>query len=235
MPARTYMGVDPRRDHSFRVPRPDLSAALGTPNACTGCHRDRSPEWAAERITAWGGPPRQGAPDFARALDAARRGLPDAGPALIALAADQSQPGIARATALSHFPEFSTPAMAAPLEGALRDRRRPGPSGRAPGRRRPAAAIGGDRWRRPLLRDPVKAVRLAAAQALAGAPLAQEQRAELDRVVWELVQSELVNADRPESHLNLANLYAPPRPADRRGVRAPDRALARSARSSRRS
>lgn len=42
MPHRTYMDVDPRRDHSLRVPRPDLSVKLGTPNACSGCHvRDR--------------------------------------------------------------------------------------------------------------------------------------------------------------------------------------------------
>ena len=54
MPARTYMVVDPRRDHSFRVPRPDLSAALGTPNACTGCHRDRAPQWAADRVEGLG-------------------------------------------------------------------------------------------------------------------------------------------------------------------------------------
>ena len=38
MPATTYMDVDARRDHSFRVPRPDLSLSLNTPNACTGCH-----------------------------------------------------------------------------------------------------------------------------------------------------------------------------------------------------
>jgi tetratricopeptide (TPR) repeat protein len=38
MPERTYMDVDPRRDHSLRVPRPDLSVALGTPNACSQCH-----------------------------------------------------------------------------------------------------------------------------------------------------------------------------------------------------
>lgn len=38
MPHRTYMDVDKRRDHSLRVPRPDLSVALGTPNACSGCH-----------------------------------------------------------------------------------------------------------------------------------------------------------------------------------------------------
>jgi len=38
MPTTHYMVVDPRRDHSFRVPRPDLSVKIGTPNACTGCH-----------------------------------------------------------------------------------------------------------------------------------------------------------------------------------------------------
>lgn len=38
MPETTYMEVDPRRDHSLRVPRPDLSVKLGTPNACTRCH-----------------------------------------------------------------------------------------------------------------------------------------------------------------------------------------------------
>jgi tetratricopeptide (TPR) repeat protein len=38
MPERHYMVVDPRRDHNIRVPRPDLSVKLGTPNACTKCH-----------------------------------------------------------------------------------------------------------------------------------------------------------------------------------------------------
>lgn len=42
MPSTTYMAVDARRDHSFRIPRPDLSTDLGTPNACTGCHLDKN-------------------------------------------------------------------------------------------------------------------------------------------------------------------------------------------------
>ena len=105
MPARTYMVVDPRRDHSFRVPRPDLSVALGTPNACTGCHANRTASWAAGRVAGWGGAAR-GTADFARTLEVARRGLPVAGPALAALATDRTQPGIVRATALTHLPEF---------------------------------------------------------------------------------------------------------------------------------
>ncbi len=38
MPASVYMDVDSRRDHSLRIPRPDLSVEIGTPNACTQCH-----------------------------------------------------------------------------------------------------------------------------------------------------------------------------------------------------
>ncbi len=42
MPETIYMEVDPRRDHSLRAPRPDLSVMFGTPNACTGCHLNPS-------------------------------------------------------------------------------------------------------------------------------------------------------------------------------------------------
>src|SRR5262245_27469907 len=50
MPVRTYMVVDQRHDHSFRIPRPDLSIRYGTPNACNDCHVDKSPAWAAAAI-----------------------------------------------------------------------------------------------------------------------------------------------------------------------------------------
>ena len=53
MPTRTYMVVDARRDHSFRVPRPDLSKAIDTPNACTQCHTDRAADWAAQKVAEW--------------------------------------------------------------------------------------------------------------------------------------------------------------------------------------
>jgi predicted CXXCH cytochrome family protein len=214
MPARTYMVVDPRRDHSFRVPRPDLSVTLGTPNACTGCHRDRPPQWAADRVAAWGGPHREAG--FAAALDAARRGRPEAAPALTALATDPGQPAISRATALAHFPEFWTAAMAKAVESALGDGDAlvrmvalQAAGALPPERRAPLAA--------PLLRDPIRAVRLAAVQTLAGGhtALADGPRADFECGVSELVQSELVNADRPEAHLNLANLYGRlGRPAD---------------------
>ena len=56
MPTTTYMVIDPRHDHSLRIPRPDLSVTLGTPNACTSCHTQRDARWAAAQVTAWYGP-----------------------------------------------------------------------------------------------------------------------------------------------------------------------------------
>ena len=53
MPPTTYMEVDPRHDHSLRVPRPDLSVRIGTPNACSGCHLEES-GLSAERRAALG-------------------------------------------------------------------------------------------------------------------------------------------------------------------------------------
>jgi hypothetical protein len=60
MPQTTYMAVDPRRDHSMRVPRPDLSVQLSTPNSCTGCHvRDQKLPGDVRRV----GPASAGPPD----------------------------------------------------------------------------------------------------------------------------------------------------------------------------
>jgi len=50
MTGKNYMGNDFRRDHSFRIPRPDQSEKHDTPNACTNCHRDKTNEWAANVI-----------------------------------------------------------------------------------------------------------------------------------------------------------------------------------------
>ena len=121
MPARTYMVVDRRRDHSFRVPRPDLSAALDTPNTCTDCHRDRTPAWAAEAIRGWAGSPHPPAFRYAEALAAGRRQQNGAGAALTAVVADDGLPAIVRATALTLLAPFLDPGSAPLVERALRD------------------------------------------------------------------------------------------------------------------
>lgn len=58
MPTNRYMGVDDRRDHSFKIPRPDLSSTFNTPNACIGCHKDKPNEWAKTNLEKWHGKPK---------------------------------------------------------------------------------------------------------------------------------------------------------------------------------
>ena len=103
MPARTYMVVDRRHDHSFRIPRPDLSVKLNTPNACNDCHSDKSTEWTAAAIERWHGPSRKGFQNYAAGLHAAWTGRADAATLLAGIAADPQAPGIARASALTEL------------------------------------------------------------------------------------------------------------------------------------
>ena len=94
MPARTYMVVDRRHDHSFRVPRPDVSARLGTPNACNDCHTDKTAEWAATAVERWHGPSRKGLQNYAEAFHAAWNGRSDAAALLGVIAGNRSVPAV---------------------------------------------------------------------------------------------------------------------------------------------
>jgi tetratricopeptide (TPR) repeat protein len=206
MPEKIYMVVDPRRDHSFRIPRPDLSVELGTPNACTGCHDDRPAAWAAKALEG-----RDGAkqPHYAQALHAGRGRLPGAARLLEQLAGDAAWPGIVRATALSMMRDGAGPGSVAVIERGLVD---DDPLVRI------AAAqaaeifepVARPRLLLPLLDDPVRTVRAEAARALAPAragSLTARQRARLDAVLDEYRAMQHVNRDRAEAHLNLGLLH----------------------------
>jgi tetratricopeptide (TPR) repeat protein len=166
MPIRTYMVVDPRHDHGFRRPDPLQSAAVGSPDVCTGCHAKRDAGWAAAAIAKWRRPGARAAPDFARALQAARSRSAAAPHELHRVVADASQPGIVRATALTGLQPWTSPATRPALRAALAD---PDPLVRAAGAELlnalpPAvrAAEGA-----AALRDPVRSVRFAALSAIA--------------------------------------------------------------------
>ena len=209
MPAKTYMGVDQRRDHSFRVPRPDLSARIGVPNTCTQCHADKPAEWAAQAVAGWSPGGRQTTGHYGIALHAARTGAADAEALLDGLIGDADSPAIARATALRSLPPFLTPASEAAILAAARDPeplvREAVPATMANGALSQSvmAAVAN------LLSDPVRAVRIQAASALAGVnprALSPAQREALQAATKELVEAELTDADRAESHMNLGNL-----------------------------
>src|SRR6185369_15049074 len=106
MPTTTYMVVDPRRDHSLRVPRPGLSVTLGTPNACNNCHRANDAKWAAGAIERWYGHQPKGFQNFAETFADAEAGALNAGASLAQLAGDPAQPAIARATALEDLTRY---------------------------------------------------------------------------------------------------------------------------------
>ena len=106
MPGKFYMVNDFRRDHSFRIPRPDMSVQYDTPNACNQCHDDKNAEWAADAVNTWYGPRRR--PHFSPALAAAQTGNLYALPSLINMVGDTSVPAIAQATALNVLSEVRT-------------------------------------------------------------------------------------------------------------------------------
>ena len=209
MPARTYMVKDVRRDHSFRIPRPDFSIAYGTPNACSQCHSDRPARWAEDAVATWYGADRKRESHFVEALDAGRRGLPDAEKLLTSLITDSSKPAIARATALSLVPQYLTPASFHAVQASLGDSdalvRIAALRALAPLPERERIPLA-----EPLLRDSIRAVRIEAARLLAGsAPelFQPAQKAALDSAVAERIASEMASAERPESHMNLGLLY----------------------------
>lgn len=172
MPATTYMEVDPRRDHSFQVPRPELSAATGTPNACNTCHQDRSIAWSIEALSDWGIGSSDTDSHPAVVLRRGRMGDMRVAPDLRAIAMDDDTAPIRRATAaaeLGRFPGQRLPESAASLlasdDALLRL-----------GAVRAVAFLPWPQRLRllePHLRDPVLAVRMEIARVLADVPVAQ--------------------------------------------------------------
>lgn len=209
MRAETYMIVDPRRDHSFRVPRPDLSASLGTPNACGDCHRDEGAEWAAARVREWFPDGRSSTFHYGDALAAGRTWSVDRAALLARLTTDAEQPAIARATAVTHVAEqvdgdavelimraldddeplVQLAALEA-LEALPADRR---------------AALG-----QRFLTHPLRALRVTAARVLAPVrtDLSARRQADLDAALNEYVAVQRFNADTAEGAFNVAALDA---------------------------
>src|SRR5262249_12791079 len=118
---KNYMVLDARRDHSIRLPRPDLSVALGTPNACTQCHSGSTAEWAAAIVAGWYPDGRQTAPHYGTALHAGRIGAADAEQQLDRLIPDRSQPSIARASALPLLMPYASPVSEPAIKAAIKD------------------------------------------------------------------------------------------------------------------
>jgi predicted CXXCH cytochrome family protein len=217
MPEKKYMVIDSRRDHSFRIPRPDLSISIGTPNACNQCHEDKSPKWANDKIVKRYDKKLLNKSHFGTLLYAGRLGLPNAGKGLVELIKDNHQPTIARASAIELLVRHPSQTAAKAIIEGLRD---PDPLIRM-------ASIGsleifdpGQRFQpaEHLLSDSVRSVRIEAGRVLSGVPrntLSEKQRSLLDQAINEYEKVQMVDADRPNAHLNLGILYTNQRKWDK--------------------
>ena len=208
-PQRTYMVVDPRHDHSFRIPRPDLSVKMSTPNACNLCHVAKTPQWAAEAVAKWYGPDRRQETTYGELLWAGITRQPGGEAALIGLANDPGQPAIARATALRGLEAYPG---ARALEALQSNLAAADPMLRlaaldslgmvSPERRAPLTT--------PFLADDVRAVRAEATALTAEVPaetLGESQLAQLAAGIREFEAMQLGNSDQVSAWLNLGNLH----------------------------
>jgi predicted CXXCH cytochrome family protein len=207
-PERVYMGNDWRADHSFRIPRPDLNALTGAPDACTTCHTDRDAAWAADEIAARFSDSDARGGHFGITLARGREDPVAASGDLVDLALDLDQPGIVRATAIWLLENTGDPDTAARIAPLLADEDALVRASAA-GVQRMAAPQ--DRVLRllDLLDDPVRSVRMAAARELLDAPIARlpgATQADLDAAMREWRAALSSRLDYPETHLQLAGI-----------------------------
>ena len=211
MPQQPYMVVDWRADHSLRVPRPDLTRDIGTPNACgqVGCHADKSIEWQVKEFEGWYGKAKK--PHYGTVLSAGRERRVGAREPLVRLAGDALYPAIVRATALSLLGDYPPdPSTSRIFDSSLADEE--------PIIRRTAveflpATTAEDLVTKlaPLLFDPVRAVRTLAGSRLAGATdalLKPYQREQLAEVITEHVADMRYSLDFAFAGHNLGNLFS---------------------------
>ncbi len=210
MPVRRYMVIDPRHDHSMRIPRPDRAVEMGVPEPCTECHRDRKPAWAAAEIERWAGHQPEGFQRFADAFHADDRRDSSAASRLRAVASDRTQSAIARASAVERLAQWPAAATNETLAAALND---DDPLVRAAATRafQQADATNAVAALAYHLRDPVREVRMGAARVLAGPHernLSERDRAAFSAALDELINALRFDADRPEARTNIGTLLA---------------------------
>ena len=222
MPTQTYMVVDPRHDHSFSIPRPDLSIKLGgnssVPNACVSCHQEklqqkkRDSHWATNAISnhmkkIGKSPIHPHA--FAESFWLARHEQVAAESALKKLVADNSVNSIVKATALLQLGNYLNPDSLVLIKTQLGNNDAIVRYGAVE-----ALSAATPEQRIPLLltvlNDNSSAVRLAAAPLLAEidkATLSATQQKQLGNIFSEYKKWLLADSDRGNALVNLANFY----------------------------
>ena len=206
MPARFYMGPDYRNDHSFRIPRPDLTEKMGTPNACNQCHADKSTKWAIDYVNKWHGISRPSR--YGMAFKEAQTGSEKGFEGLTSIYYDEVYPEIIRATAIHYLGTYYQAKSKQILFDALNSFN---------GHIRYNAlhnlllddelsfqkVLG-------MLNDPTKAIRIECATkliALSKNQIPEKYQKQLQKAEKEYLETLEYNADFPSGKFNLANFY----------------------------
>ena len=208
MSGRYYMGIDFRRDHSFRIPRPDLSVQYNVPNACNDCHADKSFQWSEDYIKKYYGERKK--PTFGFTLADGYLQKDGADTSLIRLIKSDLYPEIVRATAISYLSMYNTPESDSTIKEMLDN---PEPLIRE----RAIDAFNTNNTEElvktltPLLNDLVTMVRVAAASKLSilgKENFTDDQYKTLTEVLEEYLNTLKYTADFPSGKFNLGNFYS---------------------------
>jgi predicted CXXCH cytochrome family protein len=207
MVGRYYMGIDYRRDHSFRVPRPDLTIEIGSPNACTDCHKDKTAEWAKQYIEKWYGIKKR--PHYGQTFFAAQQGLSGVTEQLYLYATNELFPVMIRATSLVLLGNYNDSLSQAAVRQSLSD-------SKSLVRHSALTSFNPEnledfiRTLSPMLSDPVLAIRTEAAFRLSEVPadsLTENQKKALTFALAEYKETNIYMSDFPGGQYNLGNYY----------------------------
>ncbi len=204
MTETVYMGRDPRRDHGFHIPDPQATKDLGIPNACNKCHTDEKEDtdWAIKWINEWYGdklhtPERKRQNARTRAIAAAFNGDPRSIDALLAVYANEENPTW-QATLLEVMRPWATDARVQRLgqQGVHNN----DSMVRASACHILEFSPGNDPWLEPMLQDPVREVRMAAAWSM------RTRLSQRSEVLKELRDTLSFGSDQPIGAMRLAEL-----------------------------
>lgn len=205
MPERAFMQIDMRRDHSFTIPRPELSLQLGVPNACIQCHSQKSDSWAQQQTERWG--VQSSSDHWAHLLNRATQNDVLVTRTAVESIFNTALPDLVRASLLASLAPLASRVSADAARQSLHDK--------SPLVRRAAVtALRGQaadlRWQllSPHINDPNRGVRMQVAESLADivAQIPVESQYRLNKLITEYREILSLSADAVSTQLTIANL-----------------------------
>lgn len=204
MPGQYFMGRHFRRDHSLRIPRPDISKVTNAPNACNQCHKDKSIDWSVEKTTAWYGS--KSKEHFGFTFHKASLGDFSALEELKIIINDAKKPLIVRQTSMdvlrTNYPEQSQLILNPFLSSTQTELRYQSVFNSRIDAKNATQILN-------LLKDPIKGIRTTAAIKIAEDKsfLTATYQSAYDKAIKEYVDILTYNSDFPDAKLNLGNYY----------------------------